>query len=82
MPIVVALSSGAEGGLMAGFSIAYASGFLGILFSPVHLCVLLSAEKFGTHIGAIYRWMILPGLAVACLLAVQFAAVTWLPGLF
>ena len=82
MPIVVALTSTGAGGLMAGFSVAYTAGFLGVLFSPVHLCVLLSAEKFGAHIGSIYRWMILPGLGVAAVLALQVAAVKWLPGIF
>ncbi len=79
MPIVVALAGGE---LATGFSIAYTAGFLGVLFSPVHLCVLLSAEKFKAHIGAMFRWMLLPGLGVVCILGLQFAAVTWLPGLF
>ena len=35
--------------------LAYASGFAGVLLSPVHLCLILTREYFQTQMGALYR---------------------------
>jgi uncharacterized protein len=50
--------------------LAYTWGFIGILFSPVHLCIVLSAKYYGADITKVFRMMILPTLV---LLAVSFA---------
>jgi integral membrane protein (TIGR00529 family) len=38
--------------------VAYTSGFLGVLLSPVHLCLILSAEYFKASLGRVYRYLI------------------------
>ena len=38
--------------------VAYTSGFLGVLLSPVHLCLILSAEYFKAGLGKVYRYLI------------------------
>jgi integral membrane protein (TIGR00529 family) len=46
-------------------AIAYAGGFLGVLLSPVHLCLILTHHYFGAGLGGIYRLMLLPSVVVA-----------------
>ncbi|MDX9788836.1 MAG: DUF401 family protein [Desulfobacterales bacterium] len=58
--------------------LALTSGFIGVLFSPLHLCLLLSNEYFHTSLTAVYRHMLPPCAAlVAC-----GAAYFWLLTLF
>ncbi|MEK7713717.1 MAG: DUF401 family protein [Deltaproteobacteria bacterium] len=54
--------------LMPGFpigavSLAFASGFIGVLLSPVHVCLVLTREYFGADMWGIYRKM-LPACAI------------------
>jgi len=44
--------------------LAYASGFAGVLLSPVHLCLILTREYFQTQMGALYRILWVPVTAV------------------
>lgn len=37
--------------------LAYFSGYLGVLLSPTHFCLLLSTEHFKTDLGKVYREM-------------------------
>jgi len=43
---------------------AYALGFIGVLLSPVHLCLVLSREHFGARWGGVYRKLLLPSCLV------------------
>ena len=43
---------------------AYACGFLGVLLSPVHLCLLLSRDYFRANLGAVYRLLWRPAAVV------------------
>ncbi|MGC9314700.1 MAG: DUF401 family protein, partial [bacterium] len=40
------------------FVFAYASGFAGVLISPVHLCLTLTKEYFSANWGGIYRFLL------------------------
>lgn len=66
VPLAVGLAD--QWGRGTVFSLAYISGFMGVLYSPVHLCVILSAERFKVDYGAIYRWLIPPGLLIGAAL--------------
>ena len=44
--------------------LAYASGFAGVLLSPVHLCLILTREYFQTQMGVLYRMLWIPVTAV------------------
>ena len=65
-PLLVALF--AETG-PAGVAVAYAGAFLGVLASPVHLCLALTREYFHAEWGRVYA-MLLPMLAGMLLIAV------------
>ncbi|MFW6108183.1 MAG: DUF401 family protein [bacterium] len=46
----------ADGAVHYGrYAFAIASGFMGVLSSPVHLCLVLSKEYFGADFGRVYR---------------------------
>jgi integral membrane protein (TIGR00529 family) len=40
--------------------LAYVSGFVGVLLSPVHLCLVLSRGYFRASLGGSYRLLVLP----------------------
>lgn len=46
--------------------LTYLSGYLGMILSPTHLCLLLSADYFKAELGRIYR-IFLPPILVAAL---------------
>lgn len=45
--------------------LTYLSGYLGMILSPTHLCLLLSADYFKAELGRIYRVFLPPILTVA-----------------
>jgi len=42
----------------------FASGFAGVLLSPVHLCLLLSNQYFGARLSGVYIYLIPATLAI------------------
>jgi uncharacterized protein len=50
-------------------SLAFASGFIGVLLSPVHLCLILTREFFKADISGIYRKTI-PACAIVFAVAI------------
>lgn len=55
---------------MGMLAFAYVSGFAGVMFSPVHLCLVLTKDYFKSELAPIYRLMLVPELIVV---AVAFA---------
>ncbi|MEW6244953.1 MAG: DUF401 family protein [Bacillota bacterium] len=51
-------------------AIAYASGFAGVLLSPVHLCLVYTVEYFCADLGKVYRLLSLPVLGSLCAIIV------------
>ncbi|RLE53522.1 MAG: hypothetical protein DRJ33_00810 [Candidatus Methanomethylicota archaeon] len=47
---------------------AYLGGYLGVLLSPVHLCLVLTAQHFNASIGKVYKYTI-PAVALTIALA-------------
>ena len=45
--------------------LGYLAGYLGMLLSPTHLCLILSANHFGAGLGKVYRVMAIPALLLA-----------------
>jgi integral membrane protein (TIGR00529 family) len=63
-PILITLvTSYGQGDLLPAYlMLAMAGGFIGVLLSPLHLCLLLSNEYFGTGLRPVYRHMWFPCL--------------------
>ena len=45
-------------------SLAYASGYMGMVLSPVHLCLLVSKDYFKASLPSVYRHLIAPVVCV------------------
>lgn len=70
-PLLLPLMGGAEVDMQL-VMLAYVSGFVGVLLSPVHLCLVLTREYFKASLGGTYRLLVLP---CAIILAVAVAIV-------
>lgn len=68
-PILVSLivSTGQGEFMLAYMMLAIVSGFVGVLFSPLHLCLMLSNQFFETTLARVYRYLLVPccGLLLA-----------------
>jgi len=51
-PLVISITGGAP---IATISLAFACGFLGVLLSPIHLCLVLTKEYFKADLWGVYR---------------------------
>lgn len=47
--------------------LAALSGYLGMMFSPAHLCLVLTNEYFGSSLGRVYRILALPFIVLGVL---------------
>jgi len=65
-PILISLvnSLGRGDFLLAYMMLGLVSGFVGVLFSPLHLCLLLSNEYFSTRPEPVYRLLLAPCLVL------------------
>jgi len=61
---------------MLGVMYLYVAGFCGVLLSPVHFCLILSAEYYGARLKDVYRYLV-PSVAV---MAVAATVIYWLRG--
>ncbi len=53
---------------------AYAFGFIGVILSPVHLCLVLSSDYFQADMYKVIRKVYLPALVVALISIVMYLA--------
>lgn len=65
-PLLASLTGGST---LGAVSFAFASGFIGVLLSPVHVCLILTREYFKADMGGIYK-RLLPATAVVLVAAV------------
>ena len=68
-PLILSITGNAS---MGAISFAFASGFLGVLLSPVHICLILTREYFKADLWGMYKMMIPAGLIVFCTAVVEY----------
>ena len=72
MPFIVT-----EYGISGGaFLLAYAAGGLGYLLSPLHLCLVLSAEYFKARLASVYRYLLPPAVATLLCIVLVYIVMT------
>jgi len=71
-PLLLPLMGSAQPALWLE-ALAFASGFAGVMLSPVHLCFVLTLEYFKADTAIVYRRLLLPSALVLCT-----ALVPWL----
>ena len=79
-PFVVALLHAPASGLtpLATLFLAYGCGYVGLLLSPVHLCLIMSREYFNAPLGAVYRRLALPSALVGAAAVAGYFVFSWL----
>jgi len=65
-PLIMSIAGNAS---VSTISFAFAAGFLGVLLSPVHICLILTREYFKADIWGIYKLMI-PGCIIIFIAAI------------
>jgi integral membrane protein (TIGR00529 family) len=78
-PILISLIQALGQGpfMLPYMMLALVSGFVGVLLSPLHLCLLLSNAYFQTHLNAVYRHLWLPCATLLAAGWVYFHLSTW-----
>lgn len=65
-PILISLLQAGDSPVpLAAIILAFSAGFLGVMLSPVHLCLVLTAEYFRVGVGAVLRRILPPALLLA-----------------
>jgi integral membrane protein (TIGR00529 family) len=83
-PIIIPLvySMGEGSFVLAYVILALVSGFVGVLLSPLHLCLLLTNQYFDVTFARVYRHLVLPCLLLFFTGIGYFFAVRWMIGRF
>ena len=68
-PLIISIAGNTSTGAI---SFAFASGFLGVLLSPIHICLILTREYFKADLWGIYKMMIPAGIIVFCGAIVEY----------
>lgn len=68
-PLIISIAGEPSLGII---SFAFAAGFLGVLFSPVHVCLLLTREYFKADMMLLYRKIIPAGLVVFAVAVAEY----------
>jgi integral membrane protein (TIGR00529 family) len=63
---------------MIAFMLAYAGGYAGIMLSPVHLCLVLTAKYYRASLPGIYRLLLGPVVFVLLVAAAAYLALNYL----
>lgn len=71
VPFVIQSSTVSRSALL----VAYTSGYIGLLLSPLHLCLILSARYFGARLARVYRYVLIPTLIIESLVLVIYSLV-------
>lgn len=62
-PLIISIAGSTN---IIAISFAFASGFLGVLLSPVHICLILTKEYFKADLWGIYKMIIPASTIVFC----------------
>jgi integral membrane protein (TIGR00529 family) len=78
-PILIPLiySFGETQFTMAYIMLAIGSGFIGVILSPLHICLLLSNQYFGTTLTPVYKHLWLPSLCFILSAFAYFGILRW-----
>lgn len=73
-PLIIAMMGGSgTPELLIYLSLAYCTGFVAVMLSPTHLCLLLTRDHFKTSLGKMYRFILPPALlTLASAIALHF----------
>jgi len=81
-PIVFSMLGGdpSLGQVLAATVLAYGFGYMGMILSPVHVCLIVTNEHFGTRLQSSLRVLARPAVAMLPAVVVLYFAILWLFG--
>ncbi len=81
-PIVVSLvgDGAATPDLLAAVTLAFGFGYMGMMLSPVHVCLIVTNEHFKTRLARSLRGLLPPALTVLLAVAAYHAAIRMIGG--
>ncbi len=56
--------------------VGYTGGYIGVMLSPVHLCLILTLEHYGGRYSGVYRYL-LPASVMAVLISLALGEIIW-----
>ncbi len=68
-PLLISLEGGTS---LAALSLAFACGFIGVLLSPVHVCLILTREYFKADLWLVYKKMIPASVIVLVVAFIEY----------
>jgi integral membrane protein (TIGR00529 family) len=68
-PLIISIAGTPSAGII---SFAFIAGFLGVLLSPLHVCLILTREYFKADLWGIYKFMIPGCIVISCGAVVQY----------
>jgi integral membrane protein (TIGR00529 family) len=63
---------------LIAFMLAYAGGYAGIMLSPVHLCLVLTARYYRAELSSVYRLLVAPVVFVLAVAALAYLVINYL----
>lgn len=70
-PLIASLQGGDTASALA---LAFVAGFIGVMLSPVHVCLILTREYFSADMAGIYRRMLLPSAIMLLVASIMYLA--------
>jgi integral membrane protein (TIGR00529 family) len=71
-PLLISIGGGAS---IANVSMAFAAGFIGVLLSPVHLCLVLTRQYFKADLWGVYRKIIPASIVIFLAALIEYLIV-------
>jgi hypothetical protein len=68
-PLIIHIAGSAS---IAAISFAFAAGFLGVLLSPVHVCLVLTREYFKADLWGMYKMMLPACIIIFAAAVIQY----------
>lgn len=72
-PIIMGLENAHN---ISAISFAFASGYVGVLLSPVHLCLILTREYFGAEMRGIYKKTVTASILIMTAALIEYFILT------
>ena len=76
LPLLVPYFTSGSGINSSALILAYVSGMIGLLLSPLHLCLILSTEYFKANLAKVYKYILPPSLLLEAIAVIIYLLAT------
>lgn len=76
LPLLVPYFTSGSGINSSALILAYVSGMIGLLLSPLHLCLILSTEYFKANLAKVYQYVLPPSLLLEAIAVIIYLLAT------